>query len=149
MVFGLEMKSNRGKLIAWFIVVAILTGLLMAFFPLLQDGNLLSLANSFRDGFKENMQTVLGMSNDLAFDKFTDYIPFIFQYLGLLFAILAIQLGANSLSKEQSQGTIEYLYSNPITRTEIYSGKFSANMLGYSVTLIFVLAVAFVAALNG
>lgn len=146
MVFNLEMKNNRGKAFGWFLVVGILTGLLMAFFPLLQDSNLLSLANGFRDGFSENMQPVLGFGREVAFDKFTDYIPFIFQYLGVLFAIFAIQLGAKSLSREQSAGTIEYLYANPITRTEIYSGKFSANMVHYALVLLFVLVVAFVSA---
>ena len=33
MVFGLEMKSNRGKMIGWCLIVSILTALLMAFFP--------------------------------------------------------------------------------------------------------------------
>lgn len=146
MVFGLEMKSNRGKMIGWCIVVSILTVLLMAFFPLLQDGNLLSLANSFRDGFTPNMQTILGFTDNLSFDKFTEYIPFVFQYLGVLFGIFAIQLGARALSKEQSAGTIEYLYANPVTRTEIFSGKFSANMLLYGLTLLIVLLIGSVAA---
>ncbi|MDD7362906.1 MAG: ABC transporter permease subunit [Peptoniphilus sp.] len=146
MVFSLELKSNRGKLIAWFIVVSILTGLLTAFLPLLQDENILSLANSFRDGFSPNMQSTLGFPKDLKFDEFTDFIPFIFQYLGVLFAILAIQLGAKSLTKEQSAGTIEYLYANPLTRTEIFTGKFSANIFGYGLTLLGVLLVGFIAA---
>ncbi len=146
MVFNLEMKNNRGKAFAWFLVLGILTGLLMAFFPLLQDDNLLSLANGFRDGFSENMQPILGFGSEIAFDKFTDYIPFIFQYLGILFGIFAIQLGAKSLSREQSAGTIEYLYANPITRTEIYSGKFTANMLHYGLVLLCVLLVAFASA---
>ncbi|MDY3119236.1 MAG: ABC transporter permease subunit [Peptoniphilus sp.] len=146
MVFNLEMKNNRAKAFGWFLVLGILTGLLMAFFPLLQDDNLLSLANGFRDGFSENMQPILGFGREVAFDKFTDYVPFIFQYLGILFAIFAIQLGAKSLSREQSAGTIEYLYSNPITRTEIYSGKFSADMLHYGLVLLFVLVVAFLSA---
>ena len=141
MVFGLEMKSNRGKMIGWCLIVSILTALLMAFFPLLQDGNLLSLANSFRDGFSPNIQGVLGLTDNLAFDKFTEYIPFIFQYLGILFAIFAIQLGARALSKEQSAGTIEYLYANPVTRTEIFSGKFSANMMLYGLTLLIVIII--------
>lgn len=146
MAFGLEIKSNRGKMIGWCIVVSILTVLLMAFFPLLQDGNLLSLANSFRDGFSPNMQKVLGLNDAVSFDKFTDYIPFVFQYLGVLFGILAIQLGARSLSKEQSAGTIEYLYANPVTRTEIFSGKFSANMLLYGITLLIILLIGSAAA---
>lgn len=145
-MFSLELKSNRGKRIAWFIVLSILTGLLMAFLPLLQDENLLSLANNFRDGFSPGVQTVLGFPEDLQFDKSAEFIPFIFQYLGFLFAILAIQLGARSLSKEQGAGTIEYLYANPVTRTEIFSGKFSANMLGYAITLLCVLIVGSVAA---
>lgn len=146
MVFSLEMKNNRSKAIAWCLVVGILTGLLMAFFPLLQDDNILSLAQGFRDGFSTKMQPILGFGKDLKFDEFSNYIPFIFQYLGILLAIFAIQLGARSLSREQSAGTIEYLYANPITRTEIYSGKFLADFLHYAIVLLIVLIVSFVSA---
>ncbi|MDQ0507743.1 ABC-2 type transport system permease protein [Peptoniphilus ivorii] len=146
MVFGLELKSNRAKAISWFFVLGILAVLMLAFFPLLQDDNMLSLANGFREGFSERFRMVLGMGYDVQFDKFTEYLPFMFQYLGILFAIFGVQLGARSLSKEQSAGTIEYLYANPVSRMEIYSGKFSADLLLYGLVLVAVLAVSFVAA---
>ena len=47
-----------------------------------------------------------------------------------------MQLGANSLAKEQSSGNIEYIYSNPISKSEIVTGKFTANILTYILFLI-------------
>lgn len=143
MVFGLEFKSNIGKSIAWFLVLAIITGLLMAFFPLMQENNILSLVESFREGFSDNLKHILGLSLENDFRNISEYLLFIFQYLIIFFAIFALQLGAKSLVKEQSAGTIEYLYSQPISRSQILTGKFCANLLLYILVLGFTLLAAF------
>lgn len=140
MVFGLEFKSNLGKALAWFLVLLVITGLLMAFFPLMQEDNILSLIEGFKEGFSDNVKKILGISQDIDFRNLSDYVPFIYQYLTLFFAIFAIQLGARSLVKEQSAGTIEYLYSQPITRGQILSEKFFANFILYFMVVLLTLA---------
>ncbi|MCD1147086.1 ABC transporter permease [Peptoniphilus sp. KCTC 25270] len=141
MVFGLEFKSNMGKAITWLFVLIIITGLLMAFFPLMQEDNILSLVEGFRQGFSDNARHMLGLSPEVDYRNLSEYIPFIYQYIGVLFAIFAIQLGAKSLSKEQSAGTIQYLYSQPVSRSKIVSDKWAANLFLYIlIALITVLA---------
>lgn len=143
MIFGLEFKSNLGKALAWLLVIVVIMGLLMAFFPLMQENNILSLVEGFREGFSEKTRHILGLSESIDFQDLTDYVPFIYQYLGLLFGIFATQLGARSLSKEQSAGTIEYLYSQPVTRSQILTGKILANLVLYAIVIFITLVATF------
>ncbi|MDO5301242.1 MAG: ABC transporter permease subunit [Tissierellia bacterium] len=131
MIFGLEFRHNFGKSFSWALVLIIFIGLLMAFFPLMGDENILSLVQSFEENFSPQVATVLGFGYQLDLSNLTHYVPFIFQYLGVLFAIFAIQLGARSLSREQSAGTIEYLYGQPVQRGSILFGKFFGNLILY------------------
>ena len=41
--------------------------------------------------------------------------------------IYAAILGVSSLAKEESEGTVEFLYSKPVTRSRIVTAKILAN----------------------
>lgn len=143
MIFGIEYRSNFGKAVTWLIVMIILVGLLMAFFPLMQDGNFKSLLEGFNESMGAKAQDIIGVKHEIKYDNLDDYIPYLFQYLGILLAIFAMQLGAKSLSKEQSYGTIEYLYSQPISRSEILLDKWLANFVQYIVVLVLIALATF------
>lgn len=44
-------------------------------------------------------------------------------------SIYAMMLGSQSLIKEETDGTIEFLYAQPVTRKGIVTSKFVSNML--------------------
>ncbi len=143
MTFNIEVKSNIGKMFAWLIVILILMGLMMAFFPLYHEDNILSLVEGFREGIGPRMANAIGYGENVDIQKLDQYISLVFQYLSFLFAIFAMQLGAASLVKEQSMGTIGYLYGQPIKRSAIAADKFFANFFLYFIlSLISVLASA-------
>ncbi len=135
-LFGLEFKANFGKMIAWAIVLAILIGLTLAFYPLMLEENTKSLFDSFSNGLGTSQKAIFGMEDKIDYTNMPQYIAFVFQYIAVLIMMFAMQLGANSLSKEQASGNIEYIYSNPITRNEIVSDKFFANLLIYLIFLV-------------
>lgn len=143
MIFSLEFRSNFGKAVAWLLVLIVIVGLLMAFFPLMQEDNLFSLVESFREGFSDNIKYVLGLSYENDFRNLSEYILFIYQYMIVFFSLFALQIGAKSLAKEQSAGTIEYLYSQPISRSQIITEKFFANFVLYILVLIVTLLATF------
>ncbi|MDO5037966.1 MAG: ABC transporter permease subunit [Tissierellia bacterium] len=141
MIFDIEYKSNFIKAFTWLIVLAILSGLLMAFFPLMQENDILSLLEGFEESVSPAFAQMLGLSKETDYQAIDHFLPFISQYLMVLMAIFAIQMGSASLSKEQSQGTIEYLYSHPVTRSDIVTDKWMANLGHYIlVTLLLLLA---------
>lgn len=136
MIFNMEFKSNFAKMISWAIVLIILLGLMLAFYPFLAESQMNSLFNSVLEGFNEPIRNILGFYDGIDIVNIGDYIALVYHYLAVLIFIFAMQLGANSLSKEQSSGNIEYIYSNPISKSEIVTGKIAANLLIYILFLI-------------
>ena len=136
MIFNMEFKSNFGKMIAWAIVLIILLGLMLAFYPFLAESQMNSLFNSVVGSFNEPTRNILGFYDGMDIVNVGDYIALVYHYLAVLIFILAMQLGANSLAKEQNSGNIEYIYSNPISKSEIVTGKFAANIVIYLLFLI-------------
>lgn len=141
MIFEREFKSTFGKMIAWVLVLLVLTGLLLALYPMMLDLNMKSVFDSFISSLNDNFKKVMGFDEKLNYEEIGQYIAFIYQYIVVLIAMFAMQLGANSLAKEQGSGNIEYLYSNPIDRSEIVTQKILSNILTYVLFLI-VMAVA-------
>ncbi|MDD7352431.1 MAG: ABC transporter permease subunit [Peptoniphilaceae bacterium] len=136
MIFNMEFKSNFAKMISWAIVLIILLGLMLAFYPFLAESQMNSLFNSVLEGFNEPARNTLGLYDGIDIVNIGDYIALVYHYLAVLIFIFAMQLGANSLSKEQSSGNIEYIYSNPISKSEIVTGKIAANLFIYILFLI-------------
>ncbi|MBS6719938.1 MAG: ABC transporter permease subunit [Peptoniphilus harei] len=136
MIFNMEFKSNFAKMISWAIVLIILLGLMLAFYPFLAESQMNSLFNSVMESFNEPTRNILGIYEGMDIVNIGDYIALVYHYLAVLIFVFAMQLGASSLAKEQSSGNIEYIYSNPISKSEIVTGKIAANLLTYILFLI-------------
>lgn len=128
MVFSKEFKSTFGKMIAWLLVIAILTGLLLAFYPLMLEDRMKSLVETFVNELSPNLKMILGLEESIDLTDPGQYIAFIFQYIAVLISIFAFQIGAQALAKEEETGSIQYIYSNPINRSEIVSQKLFSNI---------------------
>lgn len=143
MIFNMEFKSNFAKMISWAIVLIILLGLMLAFYPFLAESQMNSLFNSVLESFNEPTRNILGFYEGMDIVNIGDYLALVYHYLGILIFVFAMQLGANSLAKEQTSGNIEYIYSNPISKSEIVTGKFTANILIYILFLIIMALASF------
>lgn len=143
MIFNMEFKSNFAKMISWAIVLIILLGLMLAFYPFLAESQMNSLFNSVLESFNEPTRNILGFYEGMDIVNIGDYLALVYHYLAVLIFVFAMQLGANSLAKEQSSGNIEYIYSNPISKSEIVTGKFTANILIYILFLIIMALASF------
>ncbi|WP_295148004.1 ABC transporter permease subunit [uncultured Peptoniphilus sp.] len=143
MIFNMEFKSNFAKMISWAIVLIILLGLMLAFYPFLAESQMNSLFNSVLESFNEPTRNILGFYEGMDVVNIGDYLALVYHYLAILIFVFAMQLGANSLAKEQSSGNIEYIYSNPISKSEIVTGKFTANILIYILFLIIMALASF------
>lgn len=143
MIFNMEFKSNFAKMISWAIVLIILLGLMLAFYPFLAESQMNSLFNSVLESFNEPTRNILGFYEGMDIVNIGDYLALVYHYLAILIFVFAMQLGANSLAKEQSSGNIEYIYSNPISKSEIVTGKFTANILIYILFLIIMALASF------
>lgn len=70
---------------------------------------------------------------------------FSYQYVTIAGGIYGLIMGVNSLVREETEGTIEFLYSKPVSRSEIFFGKLGANLsliLFYLVSIFIFLTAA-------
>lgn len=137
-IFSQELKSSLAKLITWTLVLAVFVGLITAFYPMIVKENMALLIQGFIENLRDTLQVALGLNlnDNFDFENLSYYLGLTYQFLSFLTAVFAIQIGAKALSKEQESGNIQYIYSNPISRSEIVTQKFLASLLVYVIFLI-------------
>lgn len=118
-----EFKINLKSLLIWFGVCIFLYGIVFAIYPSIMNSDNISKINEIMKVFPEDILKAFNFdmtSIETAFGWFKSegYI-----YLVLISSIYAAILGSNILLKEESDKTIEYLYSKPINRNKIVTSK--------------------------
>lgn len=143
----LEFKSLFRGLVLWTGILALILIVLMAFFPFMETGFLADLIGVNRGVFSMPLLATFGLSRVPNFTHVTVYYAFIMQYINVAVAIYAALLGATTLVKEERDGTIGYLYAQPITRSGIVAEKMVANFLGYGMMVIILWVLSLILAL--
>ncbi|WP_159639276.1 ABC transporter permease subunit [Erysipelothrix anatis] len=133
----LHVKLNYKSMIVWMVTLSTMIIGFMAFYPTMADTSMQALIQ----GVPDSMLQVLGFEHFPDFSRIDVFYGYIMQYIMMGIAVYAIVLGLNTFSKEVTDGTIEFLYAQPITRTELIVQKLSANILiltGVSCVMILV-----------
>ena len=138
-VFKFEMKLLVGQMFVWLIVLTVLLGVFMAFFPALQDESMMIIIKQGIDAMPNGVRQFIFPYTENNLDNLIRYTSNIIRFLNVFFAIYAVSIGLNSLAKEQADGTIDYLYSIPNSRSDIVSSKLSANII---ILLLFTILMA-------
>ena len=122
-VFIVEMRAHRKGLIIWAFGILFMVVAGMGKYVALS-----STGQSMNDLFAQmpkSMQTVFGIGGfDLS--KVSGYYGMLFLYLALMATIHAAMLGADIISKEERDKTVEFLLSKPISRNKIVTSKLLA-----------------------
>lgn len=127
-IFGSEAKDSLKKFFTWLIVLIVFVGLLTAFYPLIAKDNLDELIKDFVGTMSPKLRAGFFLTEDFDPSDLGQYLALTFKYISLLTGIFAIQIGAKALAREEETGNIQYLYSNPISRSEIVTGKLFAGI---------------------
>ncbi|MBO7218944.1 MAG: ABC transporter permease subunit [Clostridia bacterium] len=136
-MFVRELKSNFKSALIWCLVLVGLFGVVMMAYPYIIDTDQMSMMSEMMDMFPKELLVAFNM--DIAM------IDTAFGWLkseGLVMILLILgcyssMLGANILLKEESDKTIEYLASLPVSRTRIVVTKILVGLIYIvSVTLI-------------
>ena len=122
-IFLREMKSNRTSLILWCIGVLFMVGTgMMKFTSLASTGTSL---NDFIADMPKSLQAIMG-SNSLDLSSAIGYYGVLYLYLVVMAGIHAVMLGANIISKEERDKTVEFLLVKPISRSQMITSKLLA-----------------------
>lgn len=136
-----ELKSNMRSLIIWVVIMVGAIGLSLSMFPSFAEQG--AYVSELLDSFPEEMLAALNASQ-IDFSNPLDYLGYIYQYILLAAAIMAMILGVSTISKEEGEGTIEFLNAKPITRANIVTQK-----LMFILTQVLILGVFLVGSAYG
>lgn len=121
-----DFKNNLKSFIYWIIGISLLIGLLVLAYPVAIDkmDNLGDVINSM----PKEIIAAFGLEN-YDWKQVLNYLAYEFQYIFLACAIFGATLGASIFSKEESNKTIELVYSKPVTRNHIFISKVLVSII--------------------
>lgn len=122
-IFKFEFKRLLKSCIIWSLVCGSLTILFMALFPSMKDMGMQELVTDKMDALPKDLLKAFNIDESMDFSNLYNYLGYCIQYIAMASAVYGGILGVNALIGEESQGTIEFLYSKPIKRTKIVTSK--------------------------
>ena len=126
-IFNFEFKRLFKGNIIWALVCSVLIVMFMLFFPSMKEMGMQELVGSKLESLPEAFLEAFNISGATDFSNISDFSAYVLQYIVMAGGIYAAILGVSSLAKEESEGTVEFLYSKPVTRSRIVTAKILAN----------------------
>lgn len=146
-IFKMEFKKGFKSLMLWSIICVALTVLFMSMFPSMKDSGMQELVNTKMDALPPAMLEAFNLKDIPDFTKLNQYFAYVFQYIVIAGCIYAGMLGAKSLIKEESEGTIEFLYAQPVSRNKILTMKILSSLLLFYIFIVITAVASMVIAL--
>lgn len=140
-IFKMEIKKGFKSLAIWIIICVLLTILFMSMFPSMKDSGMQELVNTKMDALPPAILEAFNLKDIPDFSKLNEYFAYVFQYIMIAGCIYGGMLGAKALIKEESEGTIEFLYAQPVSRTKIVTMKILSSVVTFYI-FIMVMAIA-------
>lgn len=122
-IFKFEFKKNIKSLIFWIIGASFIVILYMSLFPSMKDMGIQELMGAKMDSLPKAVLDAFNFSSATDFSNINDYLAYSMQYIAMACGIYGAILGINSIIEEESEGTIEFLYSKPVSRMKILWSK--------------------------
>lgn len=114
-----ELRSNLKSVIIWSGAISLMVMVWMVEYESFA-GN--PAINDLMDSLPQELLSLMGMAN-LTLDTLGGFVGTISLYLYLLLGIHAVLLGSGMISKEERDKTAEYLFSLPVSRKKVMTGK--------------------------
>lgn len=125
----IELKNSFKGWLVWAILFAVIIFAFTAIYPQMITPEMKTSIDQMLGSFSPELLGVFNiqLTGPSSLVSPTGFFGYYFQYLFIAACIYGILLGLNSLITEESDGTIEYLYAQPISRKEIVGWKFIAR----------------------
>ena len=134
----LQFKLNKHSMLIWVGLLSLMIFGFMSFYPTMADQGMQDLL----EGMSDSMLQILGFDTFPDFSKIDQFYGYIIQYINIAIVVFAVTLGLNTYLKEERDGTIEFLFNQPLTRTQLIVQKFIGNILILGSILLAVIIVS-------
>lgn len=140
-VFSLETRNLRKSAVAWAISISAVVLLMLAFYPSMKTEAMQAIANAKLDSIDPAVLAVMGIKEIPDFTVITNFYGYILQFINLALMVFVTHQTVALLVKEESDGTIEYLYAKPVSRKTILVQKTAAHLAAFVLMLLVITAV--------
>ena len=121
-----ELKATRKSLLLWSVgILALIVGGMSKYGGLENSGQSM---NDLLTSIPKSLQAILGIGT-LDISTAIGYFAILYSYLLLMMSIHASMLGANIISKEERDKTVEFLLAKPVSRRKIMISKWMAAFI--------------------
>lgn len=127
-MYKVEIKNMRKSLMIWTVVMLGIIVLFMSMFPSMENSGMSEIVKAKMNAIPEAMRKSFGLAETMDFSDLLQYFAYCAQFILIGNCIYAAILGANSLIREESEGTIEFLYAQPISRSKIVLVKMLSTL---------------------
>ena len=114
-----ELRLTRKILLIWMGIVLILCG--FAYFEYLSLKDSLNELTGLISDFPKILKAMFGVSGDLT--SALGWYGCMYYWATMLTNSYAVYLGVSCIAKEQAQGTAEYLFTKPVSRSKVVCAK--------------------------
>ena len=128
-VFFLELRNLRKSAFISTLSISGVIFALLAFFPSMQTEAMQTLAGAKMEGIDPSLLAALGLSVLMDFSVITNFFGYVLQFITLAMMVIITQQAVGLFIKEETEGTIEYLFSKPISRAELFMQKGLAHFV--------------------
>lgn len=122
-IFAYTLRRFRGQILGWGITFGLIAFYLMMLYkPMIdQQAELVALLDAYGD----TMMAFFGGGVDLLSPA--GYLDFgLFSYLPVAAGIFVVLVGSGLLAADEEKGTLDLVLAHPISRTELFWGRFLA-----------------------
>ncbi|MHB1315726.1 MAG: ABC transporter permease subunit [Christensenellales bacterium] len=145
-IFQMELKRNLKPLLIWSGVSAAVLALMMAVYPSMLNSDFMELMNAKLALMPKELLDMFHMSGQ-DIRLLPQFFANMFQFVLMASCIYGAILGVTALSREENEGTIEFLYAKPVRRSQIVSFKLAAVCTEYFIYFLILGAAAILACL--
>ncbi|MBO0476487.1 ABC transporter permease subunit [Vagococcus sp. DIV0080] len=124
----IEWQMNKKSLLIWTLSLSIIVVLFMSIFPSMSNSAMADMMTTKLSSLPENMLKAFHLNSGPSLIEPTGYFAYVFQYIFIAASIYAVMLGSKMLVKEETEGTIEFLYAQPVSRSRIIGEKMVASI---------------------
>ncbi len=140
-MFRMELRNLRKSTIRWTCSVGCIILLMLAFYPSMQTEAMQAITNAKLDSIDPAVLAAMGLQEIPDFTVISNFFGYVLQFITLALMVFVTQQASSLLIKEESEGTIEFLYAKPVSRFDIILQKAAAHVLLWVMMILALLVV--------
>lgn len=124
-----ELKRSRKTALIWALVLAALLLFIMSFFPIIMES--MQQLQMLMATMPQGMMSAMGVDVQAFSSPLGFYATYYGLHIMILFTAFTATFAGTILSKEEREGTADFLLTRPITRIEVVGSKMAAFLTIY------------------